>query len=271
MINFLKQSMTWALSIISLIFTFVPESIFEKFKLLKKASSESNVILNRVMTFLIVSGLVMIGYLIYLRRRQSIQIKGKNYNIKVSYGDIFDISGAKKIISFDECFTTKVGLAPSEIKPGSICGQYLIKCPIENMQALIEKAELKPCENNSLYNNQKRYESGTLIPRGEYLLMAFAKLDEEGLGRITYEEFLHCLSTLWKEIDKYYGQNDVCIPILGSGITRMNDNSLTQQELLDIIIASYQLHAQKIKPPAKLHIVCKKCEDFSINKIGQYM
>ena len=79
------------------------------------------------------------------------------------------------------------------------------------------------------------------MPNGIYLLLAFAKLDKDGLGRMTRDEFLACLSVLWKEIDKYYGQKDVCIPVLGSGITRMDDTSLTQQELLEIIIGSYRL------------------------------
>ena len=76
---------------------------------------------------------------------------------------------------------------------------------------------------------------------------------------------------LWSEIDKHYGQQDVCIPILGSGITRMDDTTLMQQELLDIIIASYKLSASKIKKPNKLIIVCKRSDDFSLYKIGEYI
>ena len=38
------------------------------------------------------------------------------------------------------------------------------------------------------------------------------------------------------EIDKYYAQKDVCMPILGSGVTRIDGVSITQQELLDIIV-----------------------------------
>ena len=64
------------------------------------------------------------------------------------------------------------------------------------------------------------------------------------------EEYLVCLSLLWKEINKYYAQKDVCIPILGSSITRTGSGSnLTQQELLDMIIYSYKLCNSKIKIP----------------------
>lgn len=138
------------------------------------------------------------------------------------------------------------------------------------MQALIEKAQLKPAKGKSRYQNKERYESGRLVPKGDDLLMAFAKLDKDGRGWFfSREEFLECLSILWNEIDKYYGQKDVCIPILGSGITRFEDKLLTQQELLDIIVLSYKLSSHKIKPPYQLHIVCKKGDDFSLNRIGE--
>lgn len=88
---------------------------------------------------------------------------------------------------------------------------------------------------------------------------------------MTREELNECLSILWIEIDKYYGQQDVCILILDSGITRMDDTSLMQQELLDIIIESYKLSAAKIKKLSKLCIVCKRTDDFSLNRIGNYI
>lgn len=49
----------------------------------------------------------------------------------------------------------------------------------------------------------------------------------------------------------------------------MDGAPLTQQELLEIIIGSYRLSAHKMKSPCQLHIVCKKREDFSLNKIGE--
>ena len=57
--------------------------------------------------------------------------------------------------------------------------------------------------------------------------MAFAKLDEDGRGYFfSWDEYLHYLSILWNEIDKYFGQKDVRIPILGSGITRFGNKLL---------------------------------------------
>ena len=273
MLEFLKKSSTWALSIITIVFTFIPETIFGKCQLLSNASAEVNVILNRILTFIFVLVLAIIINALYLCFRSSVRIKGKNYSIKIEYGDLFKMNVCKKVINFDECFTTIIGDSPSNVKPSSICGQYLKENPIQDMQILIDNTQLKPVKSKSKYQNKERYDSGKLVPNGDYLLMAFAKLDKDGLGRFfSRDEFLDCLSILWKEIDKYYGQKDVCIPVLGSGITRMDGASgasLTQQELLDIIIWSYRLSPYKIKSPYKLHIVCKRCDNFSLNKIGE--
>lgn len=185
----------------------------------------------------------------------------------IKYGDIFKQKKCKKVIPFDECFTTNVGSAPSDINPDSICGQYLQANPSVDIQQMISIARLKP-KGKSKYGGKERYESGRLLLDQEYLLMAFTRLNKEGLGRMTREEYIECLSVLWDELDKCYGQQDVCIPILGSGVTRIGDRSLTQQELLDIILYSYKLSLSKIQNPNKLYIVCKRRDDFSLNKIG---
>lgn len=269
MINFIKKSITWALGIISIIFTFVPETFFEKYKLLINCSEELNVILIRILIFFIVFLLSIIINILYLKFRKKVSINGKNYSIDIKYGDLFKMSKCKKVIPFDECFTTSVGNRPSDINPNSICGQYLKENPIQDIQSLINNIQLRPTNNKSKYQNKECYKSGKIVPNGDYLLLSFVKLDKDGLGRLSRAEYLDCLSELWKEIDKHYGQKDVCIPILGSGVTRINDTTLTKQELLDIIIYSYKLSPYKIKFPNKLYIVCKRSEDFSLNKIGE--
>lgn len=269
MLDFFKRSTTWAVSIISVIFTLVPESLFEQYKLLTNFSDEINIVLIRVLVFIAVFLLSMIVNALYLQFRRKVCIKGHNYSIYIKYGNLFKMRKCKKIIPFDECFTTSVGNQPSDINPDSICGQYLKKNPVQDMQSLINNAQLKPQKNKSKYQSKECYTSGKLVPNGDDLLLSFAKLDKNGLGILSREEYLDCLSVLWEEIDKYYGQKDVCIPILGSGVTRINGTSLTQQELLDIIICSYKMSPYKIKSPYKLYIVCKRKDDFSLNKIGE--
>lgn len=263
------MSFTWAASIITFIFMFLPEELFEKTKLFANASDEANIIANRMIVFMgILVGSFIVLCLFFACRRR-VTIKGRDYTIEVMYGDVFKQKKCKKLIAFDECFTTSVGTAPSDINPVSICGQFLKKNSKLDMDALVLSSGLKP-KGKSKFEGKDRYESGRLIVHDEYLLMAFVKLDKDGVGRMNYSEYIEALSLLWEEIDKYYGQEDVCIPILGSGTTRLKDITLTKQELLDVIIASYKLSCSKIHKPNKLKIACRR-EDISINKIGLYI
>ena len=266
MSKYIKRSFAWAVSIISFIFMFVPEDSFKQIILFSQLSDENNIIINRAIVFV---GVVIISLVInalYQIARRSVTIKGKNYSIQIKYGDIFKQKNCKTVIPFDECFTTTVGSATADINPGSICGQYLLANTNINVQQLIETSGIKT-KGKSKYAGKDRYESGRIISNGSFLLLAFAKLDKVGKGILTREEYLESLSVLWEELDNNYGQQNVCIPILGSGTTRIGDNELSQQELLDTIINSYKLSIHKIKNPSKLLIVCKKTEGFSINDI----
>lgn len=280
MIKLLRKSAGYAFPLISGIFTFLPESIIGKITLipneifkqftLEGCNLEINIIVNRVLIFSIIWLIAIVACKAYLCFRSTVSIKGNNYKITVEYGDLFKMSKCKRVINFDECFTTKIGVNPADIKSTSICGQYLMKNPNIDIQSLLSNSQLRPLEEKSKYQNKERYESGRIVQNGDYLLLAFAKLDERGVGRLTRDEYLECLSVLWKEIDIHYGQQDVCMPILGAGLTRFAEGSgasISQQELLDMMIWSYKLSAHKIKSPYKLRIICKKNEDFSLDKI----
>ena len=106
----------------------------------------------------------------------------------------------------------------------------------------------------------------------DLLLMAFTRLESSGKSmKFTVEEYLKCLSLLWKEIDKNYNNKDVYIPVLGSGIARFENGisqSIPKQELVDLMISSYKLSPHKLKNKNTLHIVCRRSADFSMEKIA---
>ena len=272
MIGLLKKSAVWASGAISVLFTFLPESFFSIRKWLisdivvknvKKTIGidELNVFINRCLCFLLIWILAAVAYGLFSRFKWFVTVKGRNYAIRVEYGNL----------SFDECYTTHVGLNPEDIKPTSICGQYLQKNPNLNMQQLITNANISPESVKSKYQNKDRYKSGSIVQNGNDLLLAFAPLDASGRGRFSSRnEYITCLSIMWEELHKYYNQQDISISILGSGQTYIDDNSgtsLSQQELLDIIILSYKLSPHKIKYPHKLRIICRKSDGFSLNEI----
>lgn len=269
--KYVKPVILTSTSLTTLAFAFIPESAFIHGFITVDYSPEWIIICNRLLVLLaifLLSGII--AYIYYLCRR-SITICDDNYKIVVEYGDIFQKKDCKKIINFDECYTTKVGNRPDEIKSDSICGQFLMKYREVNFDDVVQNSGIKQLRKRSDCHKQGCYDRGTLIPYEDYLLLAFAKLDANGCGILSREEYLQCLDKMWEEIDCHYAMKSVAIPILGSGITRFNDEALSKQELLDIIIASYRLSPHKIKKPAELHIVCKEDKRFSLNKIGEYI
>ena len=284
MINYIIKSVAWAFGIVTGIFTFVPETFFGRYEwvteeLLEQCkwftnldAKDVNIMFSRLVCFLLVWIGTSLLYVIFLNFRRWVTIKGQNYSIRVEYGNILKKKNCKRVINFDECFTTQVGSATADINPDSICGQYLSSHLDLDVEQLIEAAQITPARSKSKYQHKTRYDSGTIVPNGDDLLMAFAKLDERGKGRFfSRDEYLECLDLLWKELENYYSEKDVCVPILGAGTTSFDGGagaSIPQQDLLDMMIWSYKLSSHKIKAPHKLRIVCKKNSGFSINNIG---
>ncbi len=261
---------TIAYPIITAIFMIVPENAFNSVKICKDWSDTRSILINRLIVCVVVFIVSDLIYWVYRKNRKKVIVKGSDFSIQIEYANLMDIPSGKVVITFDECFTTKVGIEPGDIKAGSVCGQYLEKYKIKNygqelnIQELIVNSGIKPAKGKSKYKGQTRYTPGTIIQNGNDLLVAFAKIDENGRGHLTYDEYLDCLDKLWEQIDIYHGTDDVYVPILGSRITYF-DKAFTQQELLDIMINSYSLSPKKLKEPNILHIVCKEREGFSVN------
>ena len=277
----LKRGLAWSVGAFSVLMTFLPESFFSfcnivKEEMLKNISwldaNTCNITLSRCLVFLGLLALSVLISWIYSLIRRKVKIKGNNYSIVVEYGNLLKKENCQRVINFDECFTTKVGPSPADIKEDSICGQYLMQNPGLDVPALISASGVKPSRRKSKYRNLTCYEPGTIVPNGDNLLMAFTRLEESGSSKkFTVAEYLDCLSRLWEEIDKYYCNKDVCVPILGSGLARFengNSSSIPKQELVDLMITSYKLSPHKLKSNNALHIVCwKPSDDFSMDKV----
>lgn len=129
-----KKCATCAFAITSALFTFVPESFFRivrwipaqavQKKMIESGITEIeiDIVISRLLCFAAIWVVTAIGYCIYKAMRRSVKIKGDNYTIEIKYGDIFKEKNCKTVINFDECYTTKIGNKPCEIKAGSICG-----------------------------------------------------------------------------------------------------------------------------------------------------
>lgn len=279
----LKKSIILTTAIISFIFTFFPESLFKNCiwvseKYFNKLNlpinlnyQDINLIISHSLLFITILVIIFFILIIFHFLYNRVIISGENYKIVIKYGNIIKEKKCKRVINFDECFTTNLGNSIADINENSICGQYLKKHPNIDMQNLIDKAEVKPAKGKSKYKNKIRFESGIIVPNGDDLLMSFAKLDENGKGRFfSLEEYLKCLNVLWEQLENHCGGENVCVPLLGAGTTSFTGcegSSISPQKLLNMMIWSYRLSLHKIHPTRTLYIICKRDRNFSIYDI----
>ncbi len=270
-IDFVRPPLSATFAIATVAFTVFPDSFFNPLSYGIESSGDWGITVGRIVLIALILACTFISYALFLRCRKSVLLDDGDCIIEVKYGDLLAERECKRVIAFDECFTTHVGSAPGDIKATSICGQFLCMNQGLCIESLVEKSGLTPEIEPSCYDRKTCYRLGSIIPIGDGLLVAFTKLNKDGRAEFGHrEEYLDCLTNLWNEIYKYYDQKDVAISILGSGLTNFDGGSgksLNQQELLNMIIWSYKLSTRKIKRPQKLRIVCRMQDGFSLNKV----
>lgn len=255
-----------AYATISFLMTIAPNECLYVYVFDEKWSVAVNILLNKLVASLAIFTIFRVASGIIHICKKKVSLIWDDYKVIIEYGNLIEVKDGMKVISFDECFTSKIGDAPNEIKETSVCGQYLIKNKDIIIDDIIQEARIKPLRGKSAYRGLTKYEPGTSVLFNGDLLMAFAKLDENGRAYMSYEDYLKCLNKMWEEVNNYHGTRDVYIPVLGSLLTQF-DKSLTQQQLVDTILDSYRLSPYKLKNPFKLHIVCKRREGFDINEV----
>ena len=79
-------------------------------------------------------------------------------------------------------------------------------------------------------------------------------------------EYVGFLVKLWDEINSVYAQRSVSVPIIGSGITRIKEHkTISDEELLKIMLWTFRISETRFKHPAKLSIIIHKSKLDQIN------
>ena len=167
--------------------------------------------------------------------------------VKICVGDIFKQTGCLKVIPFNERFDTLVDNVI--ISEKSLNGQYITKylneTPEELKQQITNNPRLaslitlidSPGHGEAVFT----YPLGTIVKNGEYLLLAFSKVNANNEAFHDNRSLWNSLVNMWKEIGIAYAGESVCLPLLGSGITRFVDNNISEQELLELMLYSLKV------------------------------
>lgn len=269
----IKSVPVWAYGIVAGVIALFPEFTLDKFGWFECLCDYFDcidkwiwIIICKMLFFLIICAITTLIALLYKKHVVTRELTFDNSGVIIKDGDLFE--EAKRgvaIVSFDECFTCDVGVSRPQINPTSICGQFINKHPDIGEFIKNKMSEVLPSKK-SLYNNLPAYEPGVLFSYDDdsYLLLAFAKLDEHGSAVTTRKEYITSLLNIWQNINFMYAQRDVYVPIFGSGTLRFIDGDMSQQQLLDIMLMTYEMTPNKIKAPNKLFIIYKPKINFSV-------
>ena len=188
--------------------------------------------------------------------------------IKIKFGDIFSEAGLR-VIPFNEYFDTQVD--DKIIAQKTLNGVYL-KNWVNDISALNSKI-LKETKGCPFKINKKRsagkkiqYKLGTIVFHDGFLLTAFSRFDESNKAFLKMEDYLDFLLFFWEEIDRVYAGKGIVVPLLGSGMTRFKNNeSITGQELLEMLVWSFKVSRVHFKYGAKITIVIDETKKDEIN------
>ncbi|MCC2252161.1 DUF6430 domain-containing protein [Virgibacillus sp. AGTR] len=192
--------------------------------------------------------------------------------IVIKAGDIFTFPrNIYKVIAFNEFFDTTVD--DNIISRSSLNGQYLNKFYTNTSdldERIIQDTRMtfKIVEKNverPLGGKNIRYRLGSIYKDKDFFLVAFSKFDDKNEANLKLHEYANCLIHFWNEVNTLYAQQEVVVPLLGSGITRHKDFGATPHQLLEVMLWTFKISKVKFREPSKVTIVLHGSHHKKIN------
>lgn len=182
---------------------------------------------------------------------------GKN-TVTVRTGDIFQTPGWR-VIPVDTTVSTVVD--DKVISKKSLHGKLVLEHgDAEGIrQAVKQEAERRGIREE---NGSCRFPLGAVIPyehegkdggRENYLMVAMIALDENLEAHTTMAQYEQTLMGMWREISRVYARNDIVLPLIGSGITRFDDDQGDPPSLLRCMLCT--LNISRIYLNARVTVV----------------
>lgn len=197
--------------------------------------------------------------------------------ISIQKGDIFapeiyDNHEYIKVFAFNEYFDTKVD--DVIISRRSLNGQFILKNNIDvdklnhrinNDDRLNEQHKID-VDDDRRAGNKIKYRLGSVFTyRDDIFLTALTHFNKYNQAYLTMQDYVRFLINFWDEIDSLYAGRTVVITLFGSGITRLDDRSYNNTQILDTILWTFRLRRIKFKKPTRLIILLDKETNKKIN------
>lgn len=220
-------------------------------------------------TTLFLAMMVYLGLLTRANLLRKITMHAGDSTIEIHEGDIFSSEYFKnhdliKVFAFNEYFDTQVN--DEIISKKSLNGQLIsrisshgdtteIDTQIKNDPHLQKYREGTSTGRQS-GGKQQRYKLGTVFKyTDDIFLTALTHFDPNNRAYLSVQDFIRFLVNFWDEIDSTYAGRTVVITLFGSGITRLEHGTFTNEQILEIILWTFKLRRLKFTYPAKFVIL----------------
>lgn len=216
----------------------------------------------QIIVVIIVYILFVIGIMsiksILTKNEVSLIIRGMKVIVKE--GDLFTADGWK-LIPFNEYFDTQVD--DIIIAHNSLNGKYIDSLGEDDKEAL-KKAII--ADNNSplprydLSDGKKpRYELGTIKVFQDFMMLALTHFNEQNEAHTNRAEYEHTLRKMWTEIRRTYQGKSINIPLIGGGLTQLDDmTEKPNEQLLKCILCTLRTSKITLDENIQISIILTK-------------
>lgn len=214
-------------------------------------------------------GVVVLAYLILVigtmvvkqqQTKKEITLNIRGMKVIVKEGDILTTTGWK-LIPFNEYFDTQVD--DVIIAHSSLNGKYIDSLGDDEKEALkldIANDNRSPLQRDDLSDGAKtRYELGTIKVFQDIMMLALTHFNEQNEAHTNRAEYEDTLRKMWKEIDRTYQGKPINIPLIGGGLTRLDDmTDKPNEQLLKCIFCTLRTSNVTFDENVQISIILTK-------------
>jgi Domain of unknown function (DUF6430) len=185
--------------------------------------------------------------------------------VRIVVGDLFTQDAANLVIGFTDTFDTDVSddriIAAHSLQGQLVHRRYdgdhrrldaeLATALTEHPAVAVEDRASKPL------GKLARYAIGTVAvlgrPGRRTFLVAYSRMGNDLVPRSSVDDLWHSLVQLWEAVDRYGQRLPVAMPVVGSGLARID--SLGARNLVQLILLSYLARSRKSPVSRELRLV----------------
>lgn len=199
-------------------------------------------------------------YVKYRLSKNEVTLNIRGMKVIVKEGNILASTGWK-LIPFNEYFDTQVD--DVIIAHNSLNGKYIDSLGDDDKEALkqaITTDNKSPLHKHISPDGAKtRYELGTIKVFQEVMMLALTHFNEQNEAHTNRAEYEHTLRKMWKEIRRTYQGKPINIPLIGGGITQLDDmTEKPNDQLLRCILCTLRTSNVTFDENVQINIILTK-------------